>query len=302
MAENEELFRTTLMGGFDKDDVLTKFQDLKNKSYAAEKKLEAQLEEKNQEIQELYQKLKDAQAANASLQKNIKEKYQSYIDNYDSISQMIFEAQVKAKKLVKDAEDESEKMRASAASDCEKQRNETAAACQKQQKDTKEQCEKMMEDARQRGEKLVARYEQQLQAEAEQIQGHMVKELTAANEKYRRLSEEIMRLSGAMEESRKIFGKAFEASEAIRTEMTDSRKRVEKFMADPVKNGTPVQNPRNPREEAGLVAAGATKSAGGTKQEHVEILEENEAEYLDEADDFDDEIHRLLSDDEEEEL
>ena len=41
MSENnhEELFKTTLMGGFDKDDVMTKVQNLKDQAYAAQKKL-----------------------------------------------------------------------------------------------------------------------------------------------------------------------------------------------------------------------------------------------------------------------
>ena len=45
MSENnhEELFKTTLMGGFDKDDVMTKVQNLKDQAYAAQKKLEANI-------------------------------------------------------------------------------------------------------------------------------------------------------------------------------------------------------------------------------------------------------------------
>ena len=45
MSENnhEELFKTTLMGGFDKDDVMTKVQNLKDQAYAAQKKLEAKI-------------------------------------------------------------------------------------------------------------------------------------------------------------------------------------------------------------------------------------------------------------------
>ena len=40
MSENnhEELFKTTLMGGFDKDDVMTKVQNLKDQAYAAQKR------------------------------------------------------------------------------------------------------------------------------------------------------------------------------------------------------------------------------------------------------------------------
>ena len=61
MSENnhEELFKTTLMGGFDKDDVMTKVQNLKDQAYAAQKKLEAKIEEKEQEIEEREQSLKE---------------------------------------------------------------------------------------------------------------------------------------------------------------------------------------------------------------------------------------------------
>ena len=61
MSENnhEELFKTTLMGGFDKDDVMTKVQNLKDQAYAAQKKLEAKIEEKEQEIEKLNRKIRE---------------------------------------------------------------------------------------------------------------------------------------------------------------------------------------------------------------------------------------------------
>ena len=43
MAGNEEMFKTTLMGGFDKEDVLEQFQKQKDKA----------AEEKNRLLQEL---------------------------------------------------------------------------------------------------------------------------------------------------------------------------------------------------------------------------------------------------------
>ena len=107
MSENnhEELFKTTLMGGFDKDDVMTKVQNLKDQAYAAQKKLEAKIEEKEQEIEKLNRKIREREDKIEELEKNIHEKYQSYIDNYDSISGLVFEAQVKAKKLTQETED-----------------------------------------------------------------------------------------------------------------------------------------------------------------------------------------------------
>ena len=107
MSENnhEELFKTTLMGGFDKDDVMTKVQNLKDQAYAAQKKLEAKIEEKEQEIEKLNRRIREREDKIEELEKNIHEKYQSYIDNYDSISGLVFEAQVKAKKLTQETED-----------------------------------------------------------------------------------------------------------------------------------------------------------------------------------------------------
>ena len=39
---DEEMFKTTLMGGFDKEDVLTKFQEARDEAYKEQKKLEAE--------------------------------------------------------------------------------------------------------------------------------------------------------------------------------------------------------------------------------------------------------------------
>ena len=56
MSENnhEELFKTTLMGGFDKDDVMTKVQNLKDQAYAAQKKLEASVRIKSRSSKKIF--------------------------------------------------------------------------------------------------------------------------------------------------------------------------------------------------------------------------------------------------------
>ena len=71
MSENnhEELFKTTLMGGFDKDDVMTKVQNLKDQAYAAQKKLEAKIEENEQEIEKLNRKIQSVRIKSRSSKK-----------------------------------------------------------------------------------------------------------------------------------------------------------------------------------------------------------------------------------------
>jgi len=49
----DEIFRTTLMGGFDKDDVLNKVQIMKEEAYAEKTKLVKAGKEKDAKIEEL---------------------------------------------------------------------------------------------------------------------------------------------------------------------------------------------------------------------------------------------------------
>ena len=79
MSENnhEELFKTTLMGGFDKDDVMTKVQNLKDQAYAAQKKLEAKIEEKEQEIEKLNRKIREATEAGEEIERVKAQQYET---------------------------------------------------------------------------------------------------------------------------------------------------------------------------------------------------------------------------------
>ena len=53
----EEMFKTTLMGGFDKDDVQTKVQIMKDEAYAEKSKLIKAGKEKDKKIAELQKQL-----------------------------------------------------------------------------------------------------------------------------------------------------------------------------------------------------------------------------------------------------
>lgn len=134
----EERFRTTLMGGFDKDDVLNQFRELKDEAYAEksklikerkerDKKIEAlkkELEEKEQEkvlalqqqresfqdeITALKERLQEKEYQKEKLEKEIKIKYQKYIDRYDLIGGLVLEAEERAEKITKDANEQAEK-------------------------------------------------------------------------------------------------------------------------------------------------------------------------------------------------
>lgn len=104
MADNvNEQFKTTLMGGYDKEDVLEQFKQLKDTSEAEKNKLLLQIDELNKAVKE-----KDSEIE--KLNSDIKEKYQSYIDNYDTIGKIVYETRIQSDKTLKDANAQKDKI------------------------------------------------------------------------------------------------------------------------------------------------------------------------------------------------
>ena len=98
-----DMFRTTLMGGFDKDDVIRQFQELKENQYKEKTRLEKELKDRDEKLAELSKRLKLKEVQRERLEKEIAEKYQKYIDNYDSISGLVFDAKVQANQMLEEA-------------------------------------------------------------------------------------------------------------------------------------------------------------------------------------------------------
>ena len=95
MAEYE-MFKTTLMGGYDKEEVQEQIQKLKDEMAEQQEAYKKQIEEKDARIAELQKRIELKEEYQVRLEEDIKEKYQKYIDNYESIGKLVFEAQVKA--------------------------------------------------------------------------------------------------------------------------------------------------------------------------------------------------------------
>lgn len=95
------------------------------------------MEERDKLISELRQSLKNKETENEQLQKDIKEKYQSYIDNYDSIGKLVYDAKVRSDNMMA----------------------ETKQQCDQMLRETKEECARMVEEARRKEEEVVAVYE-----------------------------------------------------------------------------------------------------------------------------------------------
>ena len=109
MAEYE-MFKTTLMGGYDKEEVQEQIQRLKDEIAENQENYKKQLAEKDARIAELQKRIELKEDYQARLEEDIKEKYQKYIDNYESIGKLVFEAQIKADALEKETREKCEKM------------------------------------------------------------------------------------------------------------------------------------------------------------------------------------------------
>lgn len=109
MADND-LFKTTLMGGYDKDDVEKHIQKMKDEAYVNKNRLLQVLKQRDQTIQELTNKLDEKEAQLRQRDRDIKEKYQTYIDNYEQIGRLVYESRVRADRMIIDARDESRRI------------------------------------------------------------------------------------------------------------------------------------------------------------------------------------------------
>ena len=134
---DESLFKTTLMGGFDKEDVMAKFREARDEADAERKSLEEQIAERDSLIEELRQSVRAKETEIEQLQKDIREKYQSYIDNYDSIGKLVFDAKVRSDNMMA----------------------ETKEKCEKMLQETKKDCARLVKEAREKEEEVVAVYE-----------------------------------------------------------------------------------------------------------------------------------------------
>lgn len=119
MSETE-MFKTTLMGGYDKDDVQMQVQALKEEAYAEKSRLLKEIKEKDNKINELLQRLDAKEQQIEKYKKDISEKYQQYIDNYESIGRLVYESQVRADNMIKEAEKKRDELLAEATVEAER--------------------------------------------------------------------------------------------------------------------------------------------------------------------------------------
>ena len=144
MGDNEERFKTTTFGGFDKEEVLQELQKMKENAHAEKAQILRELEESRKDCARMSRELQAREARVAELQdtilakdrdmaemeRTVREKYQSYIDNYETIGSLIYESKIRAKQVAREAEEERQKILEEARTEAARIREEAELAVQ----------------------------------------------------------------------------------------------------------------------------------------------------------------------------
>lgn len=97
-------FKTAIVKGFDKDEVLAYIQKMEEEGYAKDAEFAKALKAKDAKIEELKKRVALKEEQKERLENEIEQKYKKYIDNYDRIGRLVFEAELKADAIAQEAQ------------------------------------------------------------------------------------------------------------------------------------------------------------------------------------------------------
>ncbi len=182
MSGNEDLFKTQVVGGYDKEEVskeIEKMQEDMNMDKKEWTEIIAEkdnaLTEKEMRIAELKKKLEEKSAENDALRKDIREKYQSYIDNYESIGSLIYDSKIRSEQMVAEAEE--------------------------------------------RRNSIIADAEQQAQQRIEAVQAEIDKRIDDGEQRYKAVEEELEGIVNLMNQVQRRFMESYKAIHNIVRDM-----------------------------------------------------------------------------------
>lgn len=142
---DEERFKTTKFGGYDKEEVLAELQKMKENAHAEKAQILRELENtkraaagiqkeitvRDAKIAELQETIASKEREIADLNRTIREKYQSYVDNYDTIGSLIYESKIRAKQIIRETEEEQKRILEEAQEEAQRIREEAESAAQR---------------------------------------------------------------------------------------------------------------------------------------------------------------------------
>ena len=207
----EELFKTTRIGGFDKEDVLEQFQKLKDDAGKEKNRLQAEIREKEQKIRELNEKLEQKQNEIDRMEKDIREKYQSYIDNYDTIGRLVFDAEVRSKKIIGEAEGRSKEIV-----------DDAEGKSQKLIEEAQGQSREIVGKAQQEKDQILEQAREAARGCLEDVQTKVDEKLAEGKKRYMAVQEELTDIVELLNQVQRRFMQSYKAVHTIISSAPDS--------------------------------------------------------------------------------
>lgn len=184
-----EMFKTTLMGGYDKDDVLQKVESIKDTAFRERRRLEKEIKERDEKIAELTKRLELKESQREKLERDVREKYQKYVDNYEKIGQLIFNAQIQADGMISDA---------------------------------KAQCEEMLKAAEAEAEGMREAADRHARERIEQVQSEVNEKLSEGKKKYVAVQNEMNEIVELINQAQRRFMASYKEVHRIVSSMPES--------------------------------------------------------------------------------
>ena len=115
-----ELNFETELRGFNKEEVISFIEELESENRQKLQALAEKVKEQEQTIADLRARLELRDQQKAALENDIETKYKTYIENYDKIAALVYEAQIKADTILKEAHEKESAILADADAEAER--------------------------------------------------------------------------------------------------------------------------------------------------------------------------------------
>lgn len=184
-----EMFKTTLMGGYDKDDVIQKVEAIKDSAFREKNRLEKEVKARDEKIVELTKRLELKESQKEKLERDVTEKYQKYVDNYDKIGSIILNAQIQADEMISKAQ---------------------------------KQCEEMLKEAERQAAEMREDADREARARIDQVQKEVNEKLADGKKKYIAVQDEMNEIVELINQAQKRFMSSYKEVHRIVSTMPDS--------------------------------------------------------------------------------
>lgn len=187
-------FKTAIVKGFDKDEVLAYIQKMEEEGYAKDAEFAKALKAKDAKIEELKKRISLKEEQKERLENEIEQKYKKYIDNYDRIGRLVFEAELKADAIAEEAQ---------------------------------KKADALIEEAQKKAEEILANAENCANVRSVEVENEINEKLAEGKKKYLAVQEEMNGIVELINQAQKRFMASYKEVHAIIQAMPDSLKDID---------------------------------------------------------------------------